>query len=213
MKDFVEKYKKDQKYKTKIKLLLYSVFVLIVSIYALSLPSAKNISDTDNNIENNNINDQTNNKSIIKIPEKYTYKIDITIDEIGYKYHGEKNISQKTIIKETVDNKKEYIYQDNEYYINDNGLYIKTTKDEVYDIINYNYINIENINTYLNKAEKTGNQYLVYLKDIILGNDSEKYFVIVVNENKINIDYTPLMQEFNSNIEKYKVDIEIKEKE
>ena len=92
-------------------------------------------------------------------------------------------------------------------------MYVKTTKDEVYDIVNYNYINLESINTYLNKATNNNDQYLVYLKDIILGNNSEEYFVILVNNNKINIDYTPLMQEFNENIFKYTVDIEILEKE
>ena len=91
--------------------------------------------------------------------------------------------------------------------------YIITTKDEVYDIINYNYINLSTINEYLKKATKNDNQYLVYLKDIILGNDSDDYIVIDINENNIFIDYTVLMKEFNNNLNKYQVIIEIKEKE
>ena len=91
----------------------------------------------------------------------------------------------------------------------DNDIYVKTTKDEVYDIVNYNYLNLETINEYLSKATANNNQYLVYLKDIILGNDSEDYFVILINDKTIDIDYTPLMKQFNSKINNYKVTIKI----
>lgn len=217
MDDFLEKWKKDTKYRTKVKLLLSTLFVIFVSVYALTLPPVENTLD-DLSDENKQLEDTTSintdsNKSIIKVPNNYTYKINITIDESNYKYYGEKNINQTTITKETADTIKNYIYENNEYYVEDNDLYVKTTKDEVYDIVNYNYINLESINTYLNKATNNNDQYLVYLKDIILGNNSEEYFVILVNNNKINIDYTPLMQEFNENIFKYTVDIEILEKE
>lgn len=217
MDDFLEKWKKDTKYRTKVKLLVSTLFVIFVSVYALTLPPAENtlddLSDENKQLEDNTSINTDSNKSIIKVPNNYTYKINITIDESNYKYYGEKNINQTTITKETTDTIKNYIYENNEYYVKDNDLYVKTTKDEVYDIVNYNYINLESINTYLNKATNNNDQYLVYLKDIILGNNSEEYFVILVNNNKINIDYTPLMQEFNENIFKYTVDIEILEKE
>ena len=75
-----------------------------------------------------------------------------------------------------------------------------------------NYINLESINSYLEKAKSSNNnQYLVYLKDIILGNDSEEYFTILINDDKINIDYTPLIKQFNHDIKKYKVNIQINE--
>ena len=116
-----------------------------------------------------------------------------------------------TITKEVNHTIKNYLYKNNEYYLEDNDLYIKTTRDEVYDIVNYNYLNLANINTYLEKAEKHNNQFLIYLKDIILDNNSDNYFVIIINNNHINIDYTPLMKEF-SNIQKYLVDIKIYQK-
>ena len=126
-------------------------------------------------------------------------------------------LSDKEYIEKKVDDKKtNYVYQNNNYYIEDTmkiDNYIITTKDEVYDIINYNYINLSTINEYLKKATKNDNQYLVYLKDIILGNDSDDYIVIDINENNIFIDYTVLMKEFNNNLNKYQVIIEIKEKE
>ena len=106
-----------------------------------------------------------------------------------------------------------YIYKNGNYYIEDTkqaNNYIVTTQEEVYDVVNYNYINMDTINEYLKKATKNNNQYLVYLKNVILGNDSENYFVIDIKDTNIYIDYTALMKEFNSNIKKYKVSIEIK---
>ena len=63
------------------------------------------------------------------------------------------------------------------------------------------------LNEYITKAEKLENQYLVYLKDIILDSNSNDYIVININNNKINIDYTVLMKNFDETIEKYFVNI------
>ena len=72
-------------------------------------------------------------------------------------------------------------------------------------------LNINNINTYLKNATKTSNQYIVNIKDIILGDNSTDYFVILINNNKISIDYTPLIKHFNNQITTYTVDITINE--
>jgi len=215
MNKFLEKWKSDKKYQTKIKLLLYTVFVIIVSVYAISINNSNEnlLPNEENTNEVNKEQNETNldEEDIIKIIENYNYEITITINDDKYKYSGTKNKAEKTIIKEYDDTIINYIYKNNNYYqyIDDN--YIITTKDEVYDITSYNYLNLENINQYLKKAIKQNNQYLVYIKDIILGDESEDYFVILVNDDKINIDYTPLMKKFNNQIEKYKVNIKIEE--
>lgn len=206
MDKFLEKWKEDKKFRAKMKLLLYGVFLLIIIIYANSLNS-KTIS-SDNDI----FNTEGDTEAKITIPEKYTYDIKIEIDDENYKYSGEKNTEELTIVKEHDNITKNYIYKDGEYYIKDNDLYVKTTKEEVYDQINSNYINFDTINNYLTKATTSNdNQYLVYLKDVILGNDTEDYFTILINDDKISIDYTPLMKQFNSDIKKYKVSIQIDE--
>ena len=41
MNEFLEKWKNDKKYRTKIKLLAYIAFFVIVSIYALSLNNSR----------------------------------------------------------------------------------------------------------------------------------------------------------------------------
>ena len=211
MNDFMKKWKEDRKFRTKIKLLAYTLFVVIVSIYAFTLD---NNTDTSliNDLKENNTTKQ-NNKETIKIPEEYEYTIKINIDDKEYKYIGKKMLDREYISK-VIDNKTiNYMYKDNKYYIEDEmkiDNYMITTKDEVYDIINYNYINLKTINEYLSSSKKDSDQYLVYLKDIILGNDSEEYFVININDKKIFIDYTVLMKQFNKNINKYQVIFEIK---
>ena len=207
MNEFLEKWKSDKRYRTKIKLIAYTAFVVIVSVYAISasdkLPTNTSIFENDQ-IEN--VDKETNT---IDIPENYTYKITINIDDVIYTYNGQRMGGEETIQKESNGVINDYRYDDNEYYELIDGNYQLTTKKEVYDTVNYNYINLENINKYLNKAEKNNSNYLVYLKDIILGNDSNDSFTISINDNYISIDYTQLIKEFDSNINKYLVDIVI----
>ena len=155
--------------------------------------------------------DNKENDNTIKIPEQYNYSIKININEKEYKYSGTKTKEEEKIIKEIDDITTNYIYKNNSYYKEEENNYLLTSKDEVYDIINYHYLSFETINEYLKKAEKLENQYLVYLKDIILENNSNDYIVININDNKINIDYTVLMKNFDETIEKYFVNIDIEE--
>ena len=210
MNDFYTKWKNDNKYRTKIKLIAYVIFVVVVSIYAISLNKNSNekINNTTN-IKNDVI--KNNNSNTINILEKYSYKININIDNNIYSYNGRIDQNEEYITKETNNEITNYRYFNNEYYVLIDNNYELTTKEEVYDIVNYNYINLNNINKYLSKAEKEGNRYRVYVKDIILDSLSDDYFVITINNNSINIDYTNLYKQYNSQIEKYIVDIQIEE--
>lgn len=211
MNDFLEKWRSNNKYRAKIKLILYGLFFIIVSIYAITLNNT-NLSNIASNNTKIEPNDEIN-KDIIKIPIHYNYHIKVKIDNNIIEYSGEKTTDEEIITKIINDETTNYLFKNNTYYIENNATYIVTPKDAVYDIINPIYINLDNINMYLSKATKNGDQYLVYLKDIILDNDTDKYFVISLNNRQINIDYTPLMKEFNPAINTYKVDITIDEKE
>ena len=212
MDDFLKKWKSDKKFKTLVQLVMYTSFVIIVSIFAISnnnsLPLNKvEINDNEQTLSNNNTND-----SIIEIPEQYNYTIKISINEQVYKYLGTKTKEEEKITKEIDDIITNYIYINNSYYKEDEeNNYLLTNKDDVYDIINYNYLNLETINEYLKKSEKLENQYIVYLKDIILNHNNNDYIVININNNQINIDYTVLMKNLNENIEKYIININIEE--
>lgn len=200
----MQKWQEDNRFRAKIKLLLYGLFIILVTMYAISLKESKK----DNNPET--VFPVESNYQI-SIPDNYSYFINITIDGKEYIYSGEKHSTEKTINK-TIDNvTTNYLLRDNDYYMQDNNLYVKITKEEVYDIINYNYIDLNNINNYLNQAIKDDNQYKVYLQDVILDTETKEYFVISINDGTINIDYTPLMKRNNPDIESYNVSIQINE--
>lgn len=200
----MQKWQEDNRFRAKIKLLLYGLFIILVTMYAISLKESKK----DNNPET--VFPVESNYQI-SIPDNYSYFINITIDGKEYIYSGEKHSTEKTINK-TIDNvTTNYLLRDNDYYMQDNNLYVKITKEEVYDIINYNYIDLNNINNYLKQAIKDDNQYKVYLQDVILDTETKEYFVISINDGTINIDYTPLMKRNNPDIESYNVSIQINE--
>ena len=70
---------------------------------------------------------------------------------------------------------------------------------------------LETINEYLKKSTKENNQYIIYLKDMILDSSSNEYISIILDENKINVDYTSLMKKFDNEFEKYEIEILIEE--
>lgn len=208
MKEFMEKWQSDKRFQTKIKLLLYTVFIVIVAIYAISLDNSS-IDNSDQDTIDEIRNEESSSKKIIDIDDSYYYIATVNIDDSEYQYTIIKKDNQETITKEHNNITSNYLYKDNNYYQLEDDTYILTTKDNIYDVINENYLNLSSINKYLEKSQNNNNQYLVYLKDIILGESSEEYFVILINNNKISIDYTPLMKRFNSSLKKFNVDITI----
>lgn len=218
MQDFIQKWNNDPRYKTKIKLTLYTLFVVFVAIFAVSannnIPTNEvNNQQPDENTANDTIQQENGNNAYkIELPSEYNYQIDIIINEESYKYIGSKNELRENITKESNGTSKNYIYENDSYYVEkETDSYILTNKEEVYDIVEYNYLNVKTINEYLSKSTKIDDKYLVYLKDIILGNDSEEYITITKTDNNINIDYTNLVNYFDKNIEKYLINIKIEE--
>ena len=209
MDEFIDKYKNDKKFRATIKLSLYLIFVVLVTIYAISI-SASGIYQTEDNpteeiTEENNITED-----IIKIPDIYTSKININVNNTTkYTYLINHYNDTEEIMKEVGDITTKYKKENNIYFVNVNGNYLKTTSNEVFDLIDYNYLDLHNINLYLSNAINNNQEYLVYLKDIILNNQTDDYFVILINNKHISIDYTPLMKEINNKIITCQVDITI----
>ena len=212
MNDFIKKWNSDKKFKAVIKLLLYFLFFIVVAIYAVS--SNKNASqiDTGKNIENNEIiNNQQQQNSIINIGDNYKYTATITIndEQIKYVYSKEKDLLNIKKIRNLIETN--YIIENNNYYIKENDNKILTTKDNIYDIVCSNCFDINSINEYLNKGIKENNNYKIYLKDIILAEKGDEYITITTDNNQIYADYTSLLQVFNNQIVKYTVNIKIEE--
>jgi len=209
-KTFKEKWQ-DKKYQAKVKLSGYGIFVLIV-VLMLSVGGGNVPEDNYNNLEDNpsnNVPEEENKKIEFNKPDvnNYTYETTISTkkDDIikEYYYHGKVLDAYEEVVKEVEKNFNTYRIKDNKYYLYNNDKYVLTTEKEVYDILDYNYLNIDNINNYLSLSKVVDNKYQVYLKDIILDNVSEDYITITVEESSLNIDYTKLIntlenEEYNS---------------
>lgn len=202
-KTFKEKWQ-DKRYQAKIKLSGYSIFVVIAIIMIL-VEGASNNKNTiiDNGLEDNKtIKDNTDTKDnkLFTINYPYiielNYNIDNTKNNITYKYSNNNN--ELLITKTNNDIVTNYKYISNKYYVENNDKYILTNINKVYDIIDYEYLDIDNINNYLNNATLENDIYKVYLKDIILNNTSDKYITIKLLDNSVEIDYTYLLNILNN---------------
>ena len=199
MKEFMENWKTDPKFKTKVQLIAYTLFVVCVAIFALSTRSDISIS--------NEVYTTNENKSEYKIKMSDEYTIKIKLNEEDYKYVYSYADEIKTITKTAKDETIKYVLKDENYYRGYVSVNTMTSETEVYDIINYSYLNVETINKYLEVATKEDNKYLVNIKDIILGSDSKEYITITIEDNKINIDYTSLLKIFDKEIQNSLVEI------
>jgi len=216
MKEFIEKWNSDFKFKTKVKFGASSLFVLLVAIFALTSNGVNPTPNTSYGDEKENIINDNNNITVqeslmIKIPEEYSYTTNIFINDEKHVYNGNKRKQIENINKILNEINKNYIYQDENYYQETDGEYILTNKEEVYDIISNNYLKLETVNQYLTKSTKQNENNIVYLKDIILGYESEKYITITITNNQVKVDYTSLMEEFDNSIQSCIVEITIEE--
>lgn len=192
---------KDKKYQAKVKLSIYGIFILIViilgSIGNNSSLDNSNTKDIDNNIsDNSSINDS---KDIFLLPKNYKYNIDIKLDDKEIKYNGEVNDEGEVITKDIDNVKYSYKYIDKKYYVSKNNNYVLTSRDNIYDIVDYSYIDNDVINSYLKEGKLVGNKSVVYIKDIVLDYKGNDYITYTLNDKKIEIDYTKLYNILNDN--------------
>lgn len=217
---FFYKYKNDKKYNAKVQLIGFGILIGFIILSA-------NIS----NVTNNNYN-KTNKNTILnkqeeqqeeqqeenlleRIDENYSYDINVNLtktnDEIiNYSYIGK---SFNNIIEINKDNNL-YYKVDDYYYKKEENNYNLTTTNEIYDLIPNNYIELNKIKEYINKASldhitnyssgKKESLYNLYLKDILISNKTEDVVTInVIEENEILniiINYTSLLKVTNDEI-------------
>lgn len=190
---------KDKKYQAKVKLSIYGIFILIVIILGNIGNNGSLGNDIDNNIsDNSSINDS---KDIFLLPKNkdYKYNIDIKLDDKEIKYNGEVNDEGEVITKEIDNVKYSYKYIDKKYYVSKNNNYVLTSRDSIYDIVDYSYIDNDVINSYLKESKLVGNKSVVYIKDIVLDYKENDYITYTLSDKKIEIDYTKLYNILNDN--------------
>lgn len=189
----------DKRERAKIELILYAIFFIGVIIFVR----------VGNNISNNNIN-TSDNLFISQINDNYCYDTKININDNNYEYIG-KVLGYNSTIEKKDSNTDEYFYKKNDKYYKldqDNG-YVLSNKNDIYDVINYDYMDINNIKEYIKTSNNDNGIYKVKISDIILNSSSSDYITIKIDNinNTIEIDYTNLLKINDSNITKAIVNI------
>lgn len=189
----------DKRERAKIELILYTIFFIGVIIFVR----------VGNNISNNNIN-TSDNLFISQINDNYSYDIKININDNNYEYIG-KVLGYNSTIEKKDSNTDEYFYKKNDKYYKldqDNG-YVLSNKNDIYNVINYDYMDINNIKEYIKFSTREDNIYKVKISDIILNSSSSDYITIKIDNinNTIEIDYTNLLRINDNNITKAIINI------
>lgn len=186
---------KDKRERAKLELLFYGIFFLAIIVFTRILSVYNDVPK---------LNDT---KSFInEITDNYEYNIDINIDNNKYKYYG-KRLGNNMSINKVIDNKYDYFYKmGNKYYILDNnGNYILTSVEDIYNYIDYRYLDISNIKEYIKLGTKDNNNYNIKVSDLILNNNNNTNTITIsIDElnNTITLDYTELFKIDNNNLNK-----------
>lgn len=186
---------KDKRERAKLELLFYGIFFLAIIVFTRILSGY------------NDVPKVTATKSFInEITDNYEYNIDININNNKYKYYG-KRLGNNMSINKVIDNKYDYFYKmGNKYYILDNnGNYILTSVEDIYNYIDYRYLDISNIKEYIKLGTKDNNNYNIKVSDLILNNNNNTNTITIsIDElnNTITLDYTELFKIDNNNLNK-----------
>lgn len=226
---FFYKYKNDKKYKAKVELTGYVVFILLIILF-VNIASLGNNTPSSNNLINkipSNENNHTidSEKHLLEtITNNYQYDLNINItktteENIIYRYYGKSYEDRLEINKEFNNTTNKYYKVNNYYYEKTGEEYVIISKDKIYDLINSDYIELDNLLEYIDEASldhvtnyssgKKEYVYNLYLKDIIINNKTDEVITInIIEENNtlnINVDYFNLIKEVDNTIKECKV--------
>ena len=125
MQELFEKYKTDQKYRAKIKLCIYGIFIILVTIYAISLNKKIPVKNSNLNVtdsqDEKEIKETINNESLIEITTEMKYKVVVSTEKLKYEYVIEKSNQKEYITKIINNDQEEYLYDENNYYKKENN--------------------------------------------------------------------------------------------
>ena len=223
--EFIEKYKTDEKYRAKTKLIGYGIFIailiLIVDIASINSSSSENIISL-----NKEKNSETNEKEVLteenllnRINDNYEYIIQIHLskeNEEDITYTGKRYKEDVEINKTYQSTTEKYIKNKEKYYRENNGQYEEITPTTIFDKVSEKYIQLSEVKTLISKAilnhetkYSTGKKEYVYdlkVKDIIKSHqDLDTIEITVTEENNtltIETDITKLLEKENKEIKK-----------
>ena len=226
--NFFEKIRTDKKYSAKIQLLGYGllIFLVILFLNINSMGNSSYNSVTNSEVDDEEVLEAENISLLEKISNNYEYDINIdlvktTKEEIEYHYYGKSYENNLIINKEFNGNKSIYYNVDGYYYINNENNEYGLIKDElVYDLVDGQYIELDEVLKLIKKASlehvedsTSGAKESVYnllVRDLVISNKSDDLIVdrVIEEDEKlsINIDYTKLMQILKEDVDKCEVE-------
>ena len=228
---FWYKYKNDDKYKAKVQLILYVVFIVFVIVYINVGRIGSNynynnvVGDANNDIkyeEKSNLLDTINNNYNYLVSVLVNSKKDDNVEEIKYEYSGKKYKDNTIIDKKNNGSNVTYYKIGDEYYAKENDEYKFIDSSVIYDLINKKYIELSDVKRLITKAslehvtnESNGNnnyKYNLLVRDVIQtykGNDLINIDVTIKNDIlHIDIDYSNLFKQIDDKISTCKVSYE-----
>ena len=190
----------DPREKAKIQLIIFLIFMAFAVIFVRLTSNDSGPKNNLNQLENN-LNNLDENLNAINNNYNYNITIDLVKKEgnINVSYGGIKYNNQMIISKKYNNIISNYYVNGSNYYVFDNNEYVLSSEEDVYNFIDYNYLNFSNIKQYINIGIKDDNIFLIKVKDIKLDSDSKEYITIEVNTSNNNvellIDYTNLVKD------------------
>lgn len=230
-----EKYKTDKKYKAKIQLIGYGLFILLVIIYvnisSMNSSTGSNITTIKNNINQTetekNTEEEKKSNLLNKINNNYEFETKITIttknetqeEQKEQTYSGKRSKNNTEINKKTTDNTNTFYKVDSRYYTKINDTYQIIKSEEIYDTLEKEYIEWEYIKEYIEKSSldhiteySSGKKEYVYhlkVKDIIKSHQEiDEIEINITEENDIltiEFNYTNLIKVLSKEIEECKM--------
>lgn len=227
-KTFIEKYKEDKKYKAKVQLIGYGIFIVIIIIYLNIYNMTGN--HTNTKLTNQITTNDTENKKVEEVGEwikeldnNYQYDITVSLKEEDstkeIHYSGSSYKTKMTIIKEENGITTNYFKEDKNYYFKEEDKYTLSDEDTVYSLIKGDYIELANLKNYLESSEldhytnySSGKYEYVYnllVRNIIKTlekDDSITFNVVIENDTIIiEVDYANLLNNSGEDVDECKV--------
>lgn len=243
---FFNKMKNDKKYSAKVQLMGYGTLIVLLVLY-LNVSSMNSSGSGGNTI----IGDINNSGSEIKntdkddttllknVSDNYSYGIVIDIDKKSMNTETEEEIGVEHVIRYTgksygnkleinkVANEQQTLYYkvDDNYYSKVDNVTSFVKDSNVYDAIDKEYIELDNILKLMDKASldhvtdySSGKKEYVYhlkVKDVIVSYQLEDVVEINVEEEngilKIKIDYSNLFKVIDNSILEFELEATITE--
>ena len=231
---FLDKYKNDQKYKAKVQLIGYGIFILVLVVY-LNMANINTKEEKTKNTTSTNIPTKENVQEtkelgswLKEIGTNYEYDVSISLkskDETGTElvqsiHYWGKCDQNKMIIDREQDGETKYFFkEDNNYYLNEADNYTLATENEVFSTSPKETVEFTGLKEFLNKATldhvtnySTGKKEYVYhlkIRDIIktYQEDKEIIFNVTIEDSvvTIDVDYSQLVQESLKEVNEYTV--------